>query len=161
MAQESSSVSSIPTKIRPVIRIIKTDLDGTKKVPYALTKIRGINIRLAHVIVRTAEIDPDQRLGTLTEAEAKKIEQVLQDPKKHEIPAWTLNRQRDIVTGEDKHIVGTDIILSQKEDVDRMMRSKSWKGIRHNLGLKVRGQKTRTTGRKGISVGVRRTRRRG
>ncbi|MFX0068788.1 MAG: 30S ribosomal protein S13 [Promethearchaeota archaeon] len=161
MTQESSSVSSIPTKIRPVIRIAKTDLDGTKKVPYALTKIRGINIRLARVIVHTAQIDSNQRLGTLTEAEAKKIEQILQDPKKHEIPVWTLNRQRDMVTGEDKHISGTDIILSQKEDIDRMMRSKSWKGIRHNLGLKVRGQKTRTTGRKGISVGVRRKKRRG
>lgn len=158
MTQESSSISSIPTEIRPVIRIAKTDLDGTKKVPYALTKIRGINIRLAHIIVHIAQIDPDQRLGTLTEAEARKIEQILQDPKKHEIPVWTLNRQRDVVTGEDKHIFGTDILLSQKEDIDRMMRSKSWKGIRHSLGLKVRGQKTRTTGRRGITVGVRRKR---
>ncbi|MFX1485630.1 MAG: 30S ribosomal protein S13 [Promethearchaeota archaeon] len=156
MTQESSSISSIPTKIRPVIRIAKTDLDGTKKVPYALTTIRGINIRLAHIIVRTAQVDPDQRLGTLTEAEAKRIEQVLQNPKKHEIPAWTLNRQRDAVTGEDKHVFGTNILLSQKEDIDRMMRSKSWKGIRHSLGLKVRGQKTRTSGRKGITVGVKR-----
>ena len=158
MTQESSSISSIPTEIRPVIRIAKTDLDGTKKVPYALTKIRGINIRLAHIIVHIAQIDPDQRLGTLTEAEARKIEQILQDPKKHEIPVWTLNRQRDVVTGEDKHIFGTDILLSQKEDIDRMMRSKSWKGVRHSLGLKVRGQKTRTTGRRGITVGVRRKR---
>ncbi|MEM2885380.1 MAG: 30S ribosomal protein S13, partial [Thermoproteota archaeon] len=29
-----------------------------------------------------------------------------------------------------------------------------WKGLRHSLGLKVRGQRTKTTGREGRTLGV-------
>ena len=44
--------------------------------------------------------------------------------------------------------------LKIKEDIQREMKIKSWRGVRHSLGLKVRGQRTRTTGRKGGPVGV-------
>ena len=44
--------------------------------------------------------------------------------------------------------------MSVKSDIDFMTDIRSWKGIRHSLGLKVRGQRTRTTGRKGRAVGV-------
>ncbi|GAG60554.1 unnamed protein product, partial [marine sediment metagenome] len=41
-----------------------------------------------------------------------------------------------------------------KRDIERMRRLRSWKGYRHGFGLKVRGQRTRSTGRKGLVVGV-------
>ncbi|MHA1722752.1 MAG: 30S ribosomal protein S13, partial [Candidatus Baldrarchaeia archaeon] len=48
----------------------------------------------------------------------------------------------------------SDLVLTIKSDIDRMKKIKSWKGIRHALGLKVRGQRTRTTGRGGRTIGV-------
>lgn len=135
-------------KFRHVIRIARTNLDGAKKLVYALTGIKGIGIRLANVIVKKAGLDPDTRLGFLSDAEVKKIEKILENLEKHDIPAWLLNRQRDIQTGKNIHLIGPEIDLQVKSDIDSMMEMKSWKGYRHSYGLKVRGQKTRTTARK-------------
>ncbi|MGV9142155.1 MAG: 30S ribosomal protein S13, partial [Promethearchaeota archaeon] len=44
--------------------------------------------------------------------------------------------------------------ISTKRDIDRMKKIKSYKGIRHSLGLKVRGQKTKSTGRGELVIGV-------
>lgn len=52
-------------------------------------------------------------------------------------------------------MVGAELIYFVKEDIEREKRIKSWRGVRHALGLKVRGQRTRTTGRLGVTVGVR------
>ena len=71
------------------------------------------------------------------------------------VPQWAFNRKRDPETGETKQLVGSDLDLAIKSDVDRERNIQSWKGVRHSLGLKVRGQRTRTTGRKGKTVGVR------
>jgi small subunit ribosomal protein S13 len=65
-----------------------------------------------------------------------------------------LNRQKDIDTGENKHLIGADLTLQIKTDIDGMKNQKSWRGFRHAYGLRVRGQHTRTTGRKGKAVGV-------
>jgi small subunit ribosomal protein S13 len=40
------------------------------------------------------------------------------------------------------------------DDINRMRRTRSYKGIRHDKGKKVRGQRTRSNGRKGLAVGV-------
>jgi small subunit ribosomal protein S13 len=53
-------------------------------------------------------------------------------------------------------LTGSELLYYVKEDIEREKRIKSWRGIRHALGLKVRGQRTRTTGRTGITVGVKR-----
>ncbi|MEM2571081.1 MAG: 30S ribosomal protein S13, partial [Thermoproteota archaeon] len=60
-------------------------------------------------------------------------------------------------TGEDKHLITSELELTQKMDIERMIKMKCWKGVRHSLGLKVRGQKTRTTGRTGPPVGFTRS----
>jgi small subunit ribosomal protein S13 len=90
----------------------------------------------------------------LTERQIEKIEAVARNPAESGIPVWMLNRQFDPVTGGNRQLYGADLELSIKEDIQREMRTKSWRGIRHSLGLKVRGQRTRTTGRKGMTVGV-------
>ena len=144
----------MPEKFRQIIRIAGTNVDGAKKLTYALTEIKGVGIRLANVIVEKAGLDPDTRLGFLSDGEVKRIESIIKNPSKNDIPSWLLNRRRDRETGSDLHLVGSDIDLQVKSDIERMKNTKSWKGHRHSHGLKVRGQKTRTTGRTRKAVGV-------
>ena len=153
MATETSS-----QEFRPIVRFLGTDLDGSLKVPYALAAVKGIGIMLGYAIARVAGIDTEKRLGFLTDEELKKLEEVAKDPLGHGIPAWLLNRRKDPVTGKDLQLYGSDLVYAIREDIQREMRIKSWRGIRHSLGLKVRGQRTRTTGRTGTAVGVSRRR---
>ncbi|MCS6784807.1 MAG: 30S ribosomal protein S13, partial [Candidatus Caldarchaeum sp.] len=139
---------------RLIVRVMNTDVDGTLKVPYALARVKGIGVNLGYAISRVAGIDPQTRIGNLSEKQIEKIEQIAKNPVKNGIPAWMVNRRFDPITGENKHLIGADLELAVKEDIQTMMRTKSWKGIRHSLGLKVRGQRTRTTGRTGMTVGV-------
>ena len=139
-----------------IIRIADTDMDGTLKVGYALSNIKGVGIRLAHAILQKANINPETRLGFLPEAAVEKLKDILTNPAKHGFPSWFLNRPKDNITGKDIHLIGPDLDLRIKSDIEELKKSKSWRGYRHAYSLKVRGQKTRTTGRKGKAMGVRR-----
>ncbi|MHA1230616.1 MAG: 30S ribosomal protein S13 [Candidatus Helarchaeota archaeon] len=139
---------------RHIIRIAGTDLDGSKKVGYALVKIKGIGIRMAHVILKIAEIDPNIRLGFLSDRDIKKIEDILKNPRNYPIPPYLMNRQKDIKYGYDTQLIGSDLVLVHKADIDRLRSIKCYRGIRHALGLKLRGQRTKSNGRKGAVVGV-------
>ncbi|HNT73065.1 MAG TPA: 30S ribosomal protein S13, partial [Methanothrix sp.] len=57
-------------------------------------------------------------------------------------------------TGEDRHVMGTDLVMALREEMDIIRKTRSYRGIRHERGLRVRGQKTRSTGRRGATVGV-------
>lgn len=138
---------------RNLIRMIGTSLDGDNLIEHGLTQIRGVGKRFAQAVVRILDIDPETRVGLLSEDQCNEIEKIIKEPVKHGIPEWMVNRQKDLVTGEHRHLSGTDVDLVLKLDIDRMRRTKSWKGVRHSLGLKVRGQHTRTTGRRGLTVG--------
>ncbi|MCS7386457.1 MAG: 30S ribosomal protein S13 [Candidatus Methanomethylicota archaeon] len=145
---------------RHIVRIAGQDVDGSKKVVYAISQIKGIGINLAQAIVRVVGVNPDVRIGFLSEAEIKRIENAIKDVRSQGIPAWMYNRRKDLETGKDVHLIGSDLVLRVKADIDLMKKIKCWKGVRHALGLKVRGQKTRTTGRSGQTVGVTRKPRR-
>jgi len=142
-------------EFRHIVRLSGTDLDGTKKLIYGLTKIRGVGVSLANAIAKAADLKAEMKIGNLTEAEVEKIEDVIADPTKYGIPPRLLNRRKDLESGRDLHLVGPDLALRVKSDIDFMKDIRTWKGIRHSLGLKVRGQRTRTTGRMGKAVGVR------
>ncbi|MEM1566050.1 MAG: 30S ribosomal protein S13 [Candidatus Bathyarchaeia archaeon] len=146
--------SQTAREFRHILRITDTDIDGTLKVPYAIKKIKGISLNLARAILAKAGIDPHMRAGFLTDAEIEKIEEIIKDPRKHGIPGWLLNRRKDLETGKDMHLISADLILRTKMDIERMKEIKCWRGYRHSYGLKVRGQRTRTTGRTGKTVGV-------
>ena len=148
-------LSLMPREFRQIIRIGRANVDGTKKLAYALTEIKGVGIRLANVIVEKAGLDQDTRLGFLSDDGVKGIESIIENPSKNDIPKWFLNRKKDRKTGNDLHLIGPDIDLQVKSDIERMKKITSWKGYRHSHGLKVRGQKTRTTGRTQKSLGVR------
>jgi len=139
---------------RMIVRMLGTDLDGTKQVPYALAKIFGVGINFGYAVARAVGVDPTLRLGQLTEHQISLLEDGIKNPSKYGIPAWLYNNRKELLSGRDLHLVGPDLELKIKEDIQREMRIKSWRGVRHSLGLKVRGQRTRTTGRKGGPVGV-------
>jgi small subunit ribosomal protein S13 len=131
-----------------------TDVQGTLKNAYALTKIKGISLSLSNSILKKAEVNPDLRVGFLTETEIDKIEEIIREPTKFGLPTWLFNRRKDTKTGKDTHLVRADLVLRTKTDVDQMKEIRSWRGYRHAYGLKVRGQRTKTTGRAGKSLGV-------
>lgn len=137
------------------VRISGADVRGDLATPYAIAQVRGIGIRLAKLITKKAGIPLNLRMGYLSEEEIEKLKEYIEDPLKLNLPSYYLNRQRDIETGEDRHLVSQDLVISLKEDIDRMKKTRSIKGIRHSLGLKVRGQRTKATGRRsGRAVGV-------
>jgi len=146
-------------EFRHIVRVTDTDIDGSLKVGYALTKIKGVSISLANAVLKKVGINPEIRLGLLSEEQVRKIEDVLLNPAKYGIPSWLLNRRKDLETGKDLHLLSSDLVLRTKMDIDLMKKIKSWKGYRHAYGLKVRGQRTRTTGRTGKTVGVSKKRR--
>ena len=141
-------------EFRHIVRISGTDLDGSQKLEYGLTKIKGINTNFSKALIKVSELESVQRIGNLTEGDVERIEETLKDPEKHGVPAWLLNRQKDLETGRALHFIGPDLTLRTIADITFMREIRSWKGTRHSLGLKVRGQRTKTTGRSGRVVGV-------
>ncbi|MCB2172815.1 30S ribosomal protein S13 [archaeon] len=141
-----------------IVRLHGTNIDGTKMVPYAITEVKGVGVRLARAIVKQLGLDATERLGSLSDADVKKLETAIDDPVSIGLPIWMLNRQKDPMTGDDLHLLASDLDLRIKDDIDLMRETRSWKGERHARGLKVRGQRTKTTGRTGRSVGVSRAR---
>ena len=137
-----------------IVRVGGTDIDGQESLLQGLTRIRGVGLRLSKAMITHLELDPDLRLGYVTDAAISKIEKTLRDPIAAGLPDWFVNRPRDRMSGRMLHLTGSDLDFAQRNDVDRLRRIKSWRGIRHSLGLKVRGQHTRTTGRGGVAVGV-------
>ena len=141
-----------------IVRLHGTNIDGTKMVPYALTEVKGVGIRLARAIVKQLGLDATERLGSLGDADVRRLEEAISEPGTVSLPKWMLNRRKDPMTGDDLHLLASDLDLSVKDDIDLMKETRSWKGERHAQGLKVRGQRTKTTARKGRSVGVSRSR---
>lgn len=141
-------------KFRHIVRIAGRDVDGSLKVLHGLAKIKGVGFNLARSVLQAAGVDFNLRMGHLTDQQINKLEEVLSNPMKYELPSWTLNRRRDPQTGGDLLSVEADLDLAVKSDIDLMKKIKCWKGLRHAWGLKVRGQRTKTTGRKGVAVGV-------
>jgi small subunit ribosomal protein S13 len=141
-------------EFRHIVRILGSDSAGTLKVSYAVKSIKGVSLSLSNAILKKAEINPDLRAGFLTEADIDKIEDVVKDPSKYGIPTWLMNRRKDTATGKDTHLISADLVLRTKTDIDDAKSIRSWRGYRHAYGLKVRGQRTKTTGRSGKSLGV-------
>ena len=119
-----------------------------------LTQIKGIGYNFATAILDTLKIDSNSNIGNLTDDNVQGIEKLITDPKSSNFPTWFLNRQKDIETGNDLHLLTSDIPFTLRNDIERERITASWRGYRHLSGLKVRGQRTRTSGRKGGAVGV-------
>lgn len=144
-----------PKEIRAIVRVVGTDLDGEKPIYRALTKIKGIKYSISKAICKVANLDLNQKLGTLTEKDIEKLEEVIKDPIKFGIPPFLVNRRRDIETGKDIHLTGSDLDVARKFDIQRYIDLRTYRGWRHMLGQPVRGQRTRSSFReRGKAVGV-------
>lgn len=136
-----------------IVRIASVDLDGEKPAFLALAGMKGIGDRLSECILNDAGYPKEKKLGDITDEEIKKLEDaVLAFQTK--APHWILNRQKDYGSGEDLHLVGMELKMTLEEDLNRMKKIRCYRGIRHESGKKVRGQKTRSNGRKGLTLGV-------
>lgn len=152
-----SSLSAIrPKNFREKVffRNLRTQVDGNAKVEHGLTQIRGIGRRFAQAIIKVAGVDPKIRIGAISEKELNRIEEIIINPIENGIPNWMVNRIKDLRTGEDLHVIGNKLEINIRRDIDRMKKIKSYKGVRHHLKLKVRGQRTKSTGRHGLVIGV-------
>jgi len=141
-------------EFRHIVRILGSDSSGTLKVSYAVSGIKGVGHSLANAVLKKAEINPDLRAGFLTDSDIEKIEEIVKDSTKCGLPTWLFNRRKDTESGKDAHLISADLVLRTKTDIDDAKNIRSWRGYRHAYGLKVRGQRTKTTGRSGKSLGV-------
>ena len=150
----TENLAYLSSEYENLIRIIGNDIPGEKKILIGLTQIRGLGYMFANSILQILKINPDSRIGTLSAEQVSSIEKIIEDPKSVNFPTWFLNRQQDVETGDDLHLVTSDIAFNIRNDVEREKGVFSWRGYRHMYGLKVRGQRTRCSGRKGGAVGV-------
>ena len=72
------------------------------------------------------------------------------------VPWWLVNRQRDLESNEDAHIISNEVTMTRDDDISRLAEMKTYRGTRHRSGHKVRGQRLRSNGRKGSALGVQR-----
>jgi small subunit ribosomal protein S13 len=139
--------------IKYFVRIGTTDLDGTKSVRVALTGIKGVGRHTSSVISRMAKVNEYSTLGRLDEDGVNRLRAAI-DQYSTKVPAWMTNRPKDVYTGESKHLLGADVAMAKDDDVNMMRKIRCYRGIRHETGQKVRGQRTKSTGRTGSTVGV-------
>jgi len=92
--------------------------------------------------------------GELTSEELERIVTIIQNPTQYKIPTWFLNRQRDIVDGKDSQVLANGVDSKLRDDLERLKKIRAHRGLRHYWGLRVRGQHSKTTGRRGRTVGV-------
>ena len=106
-------------------RIAGVDLPAKKRVEVALTYIYGIGRSLSRQILEKTGVDPDKRVHELTEAEIAELRKEI----------------------ENNYLVEGDLRRKVKADIDRLKQIKCYRGIRHTVGLPVRGQRTRSNAR--------------
>ena len=137
-----------------LVRILSSDIPGSKSVGVGLTRIKGVSWTISKVIFTKLGIPPTKKFQDLTKEELKMIEDFLENP---DIPVYLKNRRSDPETGEELHLKGTDLELKKEFDIKRLKKMRSYVGVRHSSKLPVRGQRTRSHFRsKGKAVGVKR-----
>jgi small subunit ribosomal protein S13 len=135
-------------QIKYIVRIVNTDLDGKKGLGIALTKIKGIGKVFSNAICTIADIDPLMKTGKLSDDQINKITSIIQNPKEFGFPIWMLNRRNDYESGEDSHLITANLTFIKENDIKRLKKIKSYKGVRHSKRLPVRGQRTKSNFRR-------------
>ena len=144
--------------VRGIIRLAGKDVRGHIPLKRALLAVKGIghttSKSVAKIIAKELKIKEDVKVGTFTDAQIEQIDGILARIQEHGVPSYLLNRRKDSETGKDVHNTMNDLVFSQRQDVENEKKLYSWKGYRHAYGQKVRGQRTKNTGRHGMSLGV-------
>lgn len=141
-----------------IVRVAGKDMDGSLIIPRALAKVKGIGHNMSRAMSQKVEsklgIPATSEIGSLSEDQIAQVEGLIKDPLAVGIPWYFLNRNKDMETGKNLHLVSNDLMFSVRQDVSRDVANGTWRGFRHQYGQKVRGQHTRSTGRTGATVGV-------
>lgn len=133
-----------PTTQRYMIRVANTDLDGKKQIGIALCRIKGISRMMAHALCYVGGIDVRKKAGDVTEAEEAKLNDLVKSPQRAGVPVWMLNRRRDPESGEDMHLISSDVNYVRDNDIKFQRKLRTYKGQRHAVHLPVRGQRTKS-----------------
>lgn len=136
-----------------IVRMVNTDINGESNIVQGLTQIKGVGRHMATFIADTAGINRKIKFGNLPESEIEKLKEVLENLDEY-APAWMLNYQKDMYTGENIHLISSDVTSRLRDDINMMKMIRSYRGVRHEVGLKVRGQRSSSNGRKGLALGV-------
>lgn len=136
-----------------IVRLSNSDVDGEKNVVYGLTSVKGIGVPMATLIADETGIARYMKMGDLTDAQVDKLQEAINNINKN-APGWMLNHRKDYDTGDDIHLIGSDIDMRLRDEINILKKIRSYRGIRHERGLTVRGQRTRANNRKGLALGV-------
>ncbi len=154
---EQKSQSKEKDDFKYFIRVANTDLDGNKPIGHALKKIKGVSFMFSNMICNLAGVDKMTKAGYLKEEDVKKLDDVLNNPSKYNVPSWMLNRRKNYEDGKDYHIIMGNLSFAEESDIKMMKKIRSYRGVRHGMGLPVRGQRTKSNFRKNkgkLSLGV-------
>jgi small subunit ribosomal protein S13 len=136
-----------------IVRIANTDLDGKYQVVPAIAIVKGLGDRTAAIVARRAGVNAQQKIGDLSDEDVVKLQDEVESIAS-ELPTWMLNRRKDVETGEDGHLIGTDLDIKLRDDLNRLKKIRTYRGLRHEGGQKVRGQRSKSNGRTGLTLGV-------
>ncbi|KAL4844101.1 hypothetical protein H8958_005896 [Nasalis larvatus] len=100
------------------------------------------------------DIDLTKRAGEPAEDKVELVITIMQNPRQYKIPDWFLNRQKDVKDGKYSQALANGLDNKLREDLERLKKIQARKGLCHFWGLRVRGQHTKTTGRRGRTMGV-------
>lgn len=136
-----------------IVRIASTDIDGNKNIIHGLTSIKGVGMHISTLVADVSGVDTKLKMGDLSEAQIDKIRKALEDID-NIAPSWMLNHRKDYETGKNMHLIGAEIDTRLRDEINIMKKIRSYRGIRHERGLPVRGQRTRANNRTGLALGV-------
>lgn len=138
-----------------LVRLVDKDIKGHVSIFMAMTHVRGCDFMMANAICHVLDLDKTAKCGDIIQEQLDKIEDCMRHPDKYGIPSWMFNHRKDMESGIDKHIISAELKLQNEMDIRFLRKIRVYRGIRHAKGSKkVRGQHTRSTGRKGGQVGV-------
>jgi small subunit ribosomal protein S13 len=107
-------------------RLLGVDIPNRKKIEYALRYVYGIGPTRSKSVLEEAGIDPNVRTQDLSEQDLSKITNVILDR---------------------KYLVEGDLRREVTSNLKRLQSIRSYRGLRHQRGLPVRGQRTITNAR--------------
>lgn len=159
MAAAKEHEKGKPEAATSIIRIGGKDINGNFKIVRGLMQIKGLGYTMSRAVAleysRANGIGEETQFKDLSDPQIAQLEALIKEPQKiKELPRFLLNRRKDSEAGGDIHLIGTDLTVRNRQDVEAMVRIQTWRGHRHQYGQKVRGQRTRSTGRTGATVGV-------
>lgn len=106
-------------------RVIGIDIPDNKRLEVSLTYIQGVGPFIAKEILRKANLNPDMRARELSQSDIATLNSILQS----------------------EYTVEGELRREVQNNIKRLIAIHSYRGLRHRVGLPVRGQRTQTNAR--------------